>query len=794
MKKLKESNEISEDIDSVKEGSSNQETGSGTKTPAMVLKEYLGISPNYIFKKLDSDPLSFHCELKLFDKYYAEAVALTKKQAKHRTAMDMLVKMSQDRLEVKKLLKECNVHEQEDLIQETDNVSTESESVEVSKIQNSSTKTPVSLLHEYLVDQKELPDYEFSKVDSDPSSLWFHCKLKILNGRYFAEATGLTKKQAKHKTAKNMLIELSQDRPEVKHLLKECSLLDEQQEKLMQEIGRTSTRNESLERSNIRNGSLERSNKRNESLERPNIRNESLERSNKRNESLERSNTRNECLERSNMKNESLERTNMRSEGLERPNIRNESLERSNKRNESSERSNMRNESSERSNTRNGSLERSNNQEVIMKTPVSLLQEYLVEQGTVPRYIARELSTGPSTPKVFQYELSIFGGQYQSTGSGQSKKQAKHEAANNMLLKLSEQRPDLKKLLERNDFYEKMDKVTSNNSSIKNNSIFQLDSYCRYHNFNSPEYTFIEETGDPHNKTFTMKCEVEKIIVEGTGNKIQAAKHNSAAKMLVRLQEELNKIAESEKNHSMVECVKLLPSDVGFHQADTSDKCEKLEEKKIDKNIVDEYKLDRSKVAYSSVETDETPQSSKESKLLLNKLNACNEDVSPRVECVEVELEKIKCKQIIHGSRFKTPADVKSNHDKIQNSLANLDLNIVSIINQVKLNKGFAIEDNAAFFKYLEQAPVEDLFSIVDVLKCDKDVIIDVIHFRNSPSDDLSQEPEYKTNCRLRAKEVSVAFKSLGQNRKDSERKVYILLLKYLSTLNSKAGAEVNPS
>lgn len=102
----------------------------------MVLKEYLGISPNYIFKKLDSDPLSFHCELKLFDKYYAEAVALTKKQAKHRTAMDMLVKMSQDRLEVKKLLKECNVHEQEDLIQETDNVSTESESVEVSKIQN----------------------------------------------------------------------------------------------------------------------------------------------------------------------------------------------------------------------------------------------------------------------------------------------------------------------------------------------------------------------------------------------------------------------------------------------------------------------------------------------------------------------------------------------------------------------------------------------------------------------------------------------------------------------------------
>lgn len=43
-----------------------------------------------------------------------------------------------------------------------------------------------------------------------------------------------------------------------------------------------------------------------------------------------------------------------------------------------------------------------------------------------------------------------------------------------------------------------------------------------------------------------MKCEVEKIIVEGTGNKIQAAKHNSAAKMLVRLQEELNKIAESE--------------------------------------------------------------------------------------------------------------------------------------------------------------------------------------------------------------------------------------------------------
>lgn len=52
-----------------------------------------------------SDKDQFHCSLELYDgKFHSEAVALTKKLAKHETAKSMLFKLSEHKEDVKEIL------------------------------------------------------------------------------------------------------------------------------------------------------------------------------------------------------------------------------------------------------------------------------------------------------------------------------------------------------------------------------------------------------------------------------------------------------------------------------------------------------------------------------------------------------------------------------------------------------------------------------------------------------------------------------------------------------------------
>lgn len=65
------------------------------------------------------------------------------------------------------------------------------------------------------------------------------------------------------------------------------------------------------------------------------------------------------------------------------------------------------------------------------KTPVSVLQELCVQENvSVPMY---ENIPHETDPKMFTYVVQAF--DYFATGSGRSKREAKHEASANLLCK-----------------------------------------------------------------------------------------------------------------------------------------------------------------------------------------------------------------------------------------------------------------------------------------------------------------------------------------------------------------------
>ena len=74
-----------------------------------------------------------------------------------------------------------------------------------------------------------------------------------------------------------------------------------------------------------------------------------------------------------------------------------------------------------------------NSLQVAAKTPVSLLQELYVRKGITPKYDLVQIEGAVHEP-TFKYRVSV--GDVVATGSGQSKKKAKHEAAKAILTKL----------------------------------------------------------------------------------------------------------------------------------------------------------------------------------------------------------------------------------------------------------------------------------------------------------------------------------------------------------------------
>ncbi|KAE8573933.1 protein Loquacious isoform X2 [Halyomorpha halys] len=157
------------------------------------------------------------------------------------------------------------------------------------------------------------------------------------------------------------------------------------------------------------------------------------------------------------------------------------------------------------------------------KTPVTLLHEYLMKGGEVPDYKLVYNGVGTHDP-LFQYEVSAKG--MEAVGKGKSKKEAKHDAARALLLKLKDE-----KALE-----QEVEVVSPYEHSLKENAVGQLQDFCSQHSTALPRYELIRDEGLAHAKVFGIRCRVSSFITEAEARTKKQAKQQASHLMLLKLE------------------------------------------------------------------------------------------------------------------------------------------------------------------------------------------------------------------------------------------------------------------
>nr|ARS01459.1 dsRNA binding protein 1 [Artemia franciscana] len=168
-----------------------------------------------------------------------------------------------------------------------------------------------------------------------------------------------------------------------------------------------------------------------------------------------------------------------------------------------------------------------------VKTPVSLLQELYVKKGITPKYDLVQIEGAIHEP-TFKYRVTV--GDLVATGSGQSKKKAKHTAAMTILEKIRAAAATKAK-------DEAAKKLQGSNLSLEcfsspyddgfdGNPIGRLQELCIAKRFSPPGYLIASEVGLPHDRIFNMVCIVDVYKETGSGKSKKLAKRQAAIKMI----------------------------------------------------------------------------------------------------------------------------------------------------------------------------------------------------------------------------------------------------------------------
>ena len=126
--------------------------------------------------------------------------------------------------------------------------------------------------------------------------------------------------------------------------------------------------------------------------------------------------------------------------------------------------------------------------------------------------------------------MQVILGDLTATGSGSSKKQAKHAAARAMLDKLDGRVPA-------QDGQTPLPPVTdtANGPAAPGNTVGALQELCVKHGYPMPTYDLGAVGGQPHMRNFTIMCCVGKMRESGTGGSKKDAKREAAQKMIDKL-------------------------------------------------------------------------------------------------------------------------------------------------------------------------------------------------------------------------------------------------------------------
>ncbi|XP_050505970.1 RISC-loading complex subunit tarbp2-like isoform X1 [Diabrotica virgifera virgifera] len=172
------------------------------------------------------------------------------------------------------------------------------------------------------------------------------------------------------------------------------------------------------------------------------------------------------------------------------------------------------------------------------KTPVSVLQELLSRRGITPKYELVQIEGAIHEP-IFRYRV-FLNNDLVATGTGRSKKDAKHSAAKNLLDLLvgkvtPEQANQTNGTPGAADITNQV--VTSFDDKVMGNPIGWLQEMCMSRRWPPPFYEMEHEEGLPHERQFTIACHVLKFREIGTGKSKKLAKRMAAHKMWQSLQD-----------------------------------------------------------------------------------------------------------------------------------------------------------------------------------------------------------------------------------------------------------------
>lgn len=175
----------------------------------------------------------------------------------------------------------------------------------------------------------------------------------------------------------------------------------------------------------------------------------------------------------------------------------------------------------------------------MQKTPISILHEMMVKEHSVPDYVL-VLDGGGTHVNTFVYEVSCNG--LSARGTGRSKKDAKHQAAKNMLETIAAHRgyPQLPASPAQSPAKIPVPVAVPASSRIGMNvpfvnAIGELQALCTENNLGEPEYIAISDEGPPHARIFTYHCVLSTFKEEGVATTKKQAKHEAAKKMWNRL-------------------------------------------------------------------------------------------------------------------------------------------------------------------------------------------------------------------------------------------------------------------
>jgi len=151
------------------------------------------------------------------------------------------------------------------------------------------------------------------------------------------------------------------------------------------------------------------------------------------------------------------------------------------------------------------------------------LQERFQSRGITPTYRVVQ-AEGASHAPTFSFQVIL--GELTSTGTGSSKKQAKHAAARAMLDKLDGRVPA-------QDGQQPLPPLPdANGSQAPGNTVGALQEQCVKQGFPMPTYSVGVVGGQPHQRNFAITCTVGKWKENGAGGSKKDAKREAAQKMI----------------------------------------------------------------------------------------------------------------------------------------------------------------------------------------------------------------------------------------------------------------------